>query len=252
MNATIPAMCTFALVAAIMAGASGAGEPAEAWQPPAFKERAADRRGMVQHIRRAYRLNDKAVLDALQAVPRHEFTPRRHRSSAYRDRPLPIGHGQTISQPYIVGEMTRRLDLESADKVLEVGTGSGYQAAVLTHFTRHVYSVEIIPELARSAARRLDRLGYDVVKTRTGDGYYGWEEHAPFDAIVVTAAAGQIPPPLLEQLANGGRMVIPVGGRFAVQRLMLVTKDEEGKVRSRSLMAVRFVPLTRHREREEE
>jgi protein-L-isoaspartate(D-aspartate) O-methyltransferase len=179
------------------------------------------------------------------AVPRHEFVPDDRSRSAYEDTPLPIGYGQTISQPHIVAEMTRRLRLAEDSKVLEIGTGSGYQAAVLTEFTPHVFTIEIIEPLAEAARKRLGRLGYGVVRVRHADGYYGWPEEAPFDAIVVTAAAGQIPPPLIEQLAPGGRMVIPVGGRFATQSLMLVQKDEEGRVRSRSLMAVRFVPFVR-------
>jgi protein-L-isoaspartate(D-aspartate) O-methyltransferase len=194
---------------------------------------------------RAYGLDDAAVLDAMRNVPRHAFVPAPHAASAYDNSPLPIGYGQTISQPYMVAEMTRLLDLDPSDRVLEIGTGSGYQAAVLTEFTRHVYTVEIIAPLADAARRRLHRLGYDVVRVRRGDGYYGWKKHAPFDGIIVTCAAGQIPPPLVQQLAPGGRMVIPVGPVYATQSLMLVTRDEQGRVHSRSLMAVRFVPLRR-------
>jgi protein-L-isoaspartate(D-aspartate) O-methyltransferase len=194
---------------------------------------------------RAYGLDDAAVLDAMRNIPRHEFVPERHAASAYDNSPLPIGYGQTISQPYMVAEMTRLLDLDPSDRVLEIGTGSGYQAAVLAEFTPHVYTVEIVEPLAESARKRLHRLGYDVVRVRHGDGYYGWQQHAPFDGIIVTCAAGQIPPPLVQQLAPGGRMVIPVGPVYATQSLMLVTKDEQGRVHSRSLMAVRFVPLRR-------
>jgi len=211
---------------------------------PRFAGRMDERRGMVEVIRR-YGLEDRAVLDAMLAVPRHEFVPPSSGSAAYADTPLPIGHGQTISQPYMVAEMTRLLALGPSSRVLEIGTGSGYQAAVLTEFTPHVFTVEILKPLADSAGERLKRLGYATVEVRHGDGYYGWEEKGPFDGIIVTCAAGQIPPPLVRQLALGGRMVIPVGPPGAIQSLMLVEKDGEGKVRSRSLMAVRFVPLLR-------
>ena len=214
------------------------------WSPPRFGARRKDRERMVNTIR-TYRLTDKAVLRAMAAVPRHEFVPKDRSYAAYSDRPLPIGYGQTISQPYIVAEMTRQLQLTAKSRVLEIGTGSGYQAAVLTEFTRHVYTIEIVKPLAEAARRRLKRLGYTVAKVGYADGYYGWKRYAPFDAIIVTAAAGQVPPPLLRQLAPGGRMIIPVGGRFATQSLMLITKDKDGTVRSRSLMAVRFVPFRR-------
>ena len=185
------------------------------------------------------------VMRALEAVPRHEFVPSGLVARAYENRPLPIGHGQTISQPYIVALMTDLLEAGPDRVVLEVGTGSGYQAAVLAELGARVYSVEIIPPLAESAKRRLDRLGYRDVAVRLGDGYYGWPEHAPFDAIIVTAAAGHVPPPLVEQLAPGARMVIPVGPRFAVQHLLLVEKGhEEGEVFTRNILPVRFVPLT--------
>ncbi|MDX1296261.1 MAG: protein-L-isoaspartate(D-aspartate) O-methyltransferase, partial [Sulfurimonadaceae bacterium] len=151
---------------------------------------------------------DSAVVDAMGKVPRHEFVPIVHRMRSYVNKPLPIGHGQTISQPYIVAIMTDLIEPRSDMRVLEIGTGSGYQAAVLAEVAKEVYSIEVIPELARSAGKRLDKLGYENVKTRTGDGYYGWEEHAPYDAIVVTAAAGNIPPPLIEQLKPGGKMII--------------------------------------------
>jgi protein-L-isoaspartate(D-aspartate) O-methyltransferase len=181
------------------------------------------------------------------AVPRHELVPSRSRDRAYENRPLPIGYGQTISQPYIVALMTDLLQPAADDVVLEVGTGSGYQAAVLAEIVGRVYSVEIVPELARRGAGDLARLGYRNVEVRNGDGYHGWEEHAPFDAIVVTAAASHIPPPLVQQLAPGGRMVIPVGSPFAVQQLTLVEKTPEGRVETRQLLPVSFVPL--HRER---
>jgi len=184
------------------------------------------------------------VLEALLDVERHEFVPDRLRSEAYANHPLPIGHGQTISQPYIVALMTDLAAPDEDDVVLEVGTGSGYQAAVLAKLVKQVYSIEIIEPLAEQAKRRLKRLGYENVTTRLGDGYFGWEDHAPFDAIVVTAAATHVPPPLIAQLKPGGRMVIPVGGRFTVQYLLLLEKTEAGDVLTRQITAVRFVPLT--------
>jgi protein-L-isoaspartate(D-aspartate) O-methyltransferase len=225
-------------------GKTGAAAAQDNWTPPQFAERQAERDKMVQTIR-LYGLEDPAVIAAMSAVPRHEFVPKTMRHRAYDDSPLPIGYGQTISQPYIVAEMTRLLHLNKNSKVLEVGTGSGYQAAVLAQFTPHVFTIEIIEPLANAAEDRLQRLGYTAVEVRRGDGYYGWPEKAPFDAVVVTAAAGEIPPPLVEQLKAGGRMVIPVGSVFGTQSLMLVEKDASGQVRTKSLMAVRFVPLTR-------
>ncbi len=221
-----------------------ASQPKKKWTPPRFKARSRERGIMVRTITR-YGLKDPSVLQAMTGVPRHFFVPRVIASRAYYDTPLPIGFGQTISQPYMVAEMTRQLQLKPTSRVLEIGTGSGYQAAVLTEFTRHVYSIEIVKPLAVAAKARFKNLGYHVIKTKRGDGYYGWPDHAPFDAIIVTCAAGQIPPPLVRQLAKGGRMVIPVGGAFSRQSLMLVVKDKKGKVRSRSLMGVRFVPLRR-------
>ena len=216
------------------------------WVRPRFTARRSDRDRMVRVIRSApYALTDAKVLAAMTEVPRHEFVPERSRKRAYGDHPLPIGYGQTISQPYIVAEMTHQLALKPTSRVLEIGTGSGYQAAVLSELTPHVYTIEIVKPLAQSARKRLKQLGYNTVQVAEADGYHGWPDRAPFDAIIVTCAAGQIPPPLIRQLAKGGRMVIPVGGRYATQSLMLVTKDAKGKVRSRSLMAVRFVPLLR-------
>ncbi|MBT8059441.1 MAG: protein-L-isoaspartate(D-aspartate) O-methyltransferase [Gammaproteobacteria bacterium] len=184
------------------------------------------------------------VLSALGDVRRHEFVPPRQQRDAYANHPLPIGHGQTISQPYIVALMTDLVQPEAGDRVLEVGTGSGYQAAVLARLVGRVYSIEIIEPLAMQAKDRLRRLGYDNVETRLGDGYYGWPEQAPFDAIVVTAAASHVPSPLIEQLRPGGRMVIPVGGRFTVQYLLLIEKTLEREIVTRQITAVRFVPLT--------
>ncbi len=184
------------------------------------------------------------VLDAMRRVPRHLFVPRDQARYAYEDRPLPIGYGQTISQPYIVAFMTEVLDLERGDKVLEIGTGSGYQAAVLSEITPEIYTVEIIDALGGLAAKRLGELGYDQIKVRTGDGYFGWEKYAPYDAIIVTAAAGHVPPPLLKQLKTGGTMVIPIGSPYLIQTLMKVTKSVSGGISTQSLMPVRFVPMT--------
>jgi len=187
---------------------------------------------------------DEEVMASLGTVERHEFVPARQQPFAYENRPLPIGHGQTISQPYIVALMTDLIKLDADDVVLEVGTGSGYQAAILAKLVKHVYSIEIIEALADESAARLKRLGYDNVTTTLADGYYGWEAHAPFDAIVVTAAASHVPPPLVQQLAPGGRMIIPIGGRFMTQQLLLLEKTDDDEVITRQIAAVRFVPLT--------
>ncbi len=187
---------------------------------------------------------DEEVIHSLATVERHEFVPREQRQYAYDNRPLPIGHGQTISQPYIVALMTELVEPEPNHVVLEIGTGSGYQAAILAKLVDHVYSIEIIDALASEAQARLTRLGYDTVTTKLADGYYGWEEYAPFDAIVVTAAASHVPPPLIRQLKRGGRMVIPVGGRFTTQQLLLIEKTEDDEIVTRQIAAVRFVPLT--------
>jgi protein-L-isoaspartate(D-aspartate) O-methyltransferase len=186
-----------------------------------------------------------AVLEAMAEVPRHAFVPEYLADLAYADRPLPIGHGQTISQPFIVALMTDLAGIRPGDRVLEVGTGSGYQAAVAVALEVEVYSIEIIQPLAEAVRKRFDRLGLQRIQTRHGDGYYGWEGAAPFDAILVTAAASHVPPPLVRQLKPGGRMVIPVGGGgFSFQYLMLVEKAADGEVRTRQLLPVRFVPLT--------
>jgi protein-L-isoaspartate(D-aspartate) O-methyltransferase len=185
-----------------------------------------------------------AVMASLNTVKRHELVPLPERRFAYENRPLPIGYGQTISQPYIVALMTELIEPDADDVVLEVGTGSGYQAAILAELVDHVYSIEIIDALATRAKSDLARLGYKNITTRLGDGYYGWEEHGPFDAIVVTAAASHVPPPLIEQLKPGGRMVIPVGSRFLTQTLLLLEKTEKGEIITRQFGAVRFVPLT--------
>lgn len=188
---------------------------------------------------------DPAVMAAMGRVKRHRFVPSKYLNQAYANHPLPIGHGQTISQPFIVALMSQLLAVSPGDRVLEVGTGSGYQAAVLAEMGVSVFSIEIIRPLAESARERLFSEGYDRVRVTIGDGYLGWPDQAPFDAIIVTAAADHIPPPLIAQLKKGGQMVIPVGGRFAVQQLVLLTKDEAGEVSTRQLLPVRFVPLTR-------
>lgn len=187
---------------------------------------------------------DTRVLEALGKVPRHAFVPVSEQPFAYDNRPLPIGYGQTISQPFIVAIMTDLLEPEPGDRVLEVGTGSGYQAAVLAELVDQVYSIEIVETLATSARQRLAALGYANVSVRHGDGYYGWEEHAPFDAIVVTAAASHVPPPLVAQLKPGGHMIIPVGSRFLTQQLVLISKQADGSLVTRQLLPVVFVPLT--------
>ncbi|MCG6907527.1 MAG: protein-L-isoaspartate(D-aspartate) O-methyltransferase [Desulfobacteraceae bacterium] len=220
---------------------------------PAADRYAAARRALVAAIEETVRETaghigrdsmDPRVMAVLAEVPRHEFVPQDQRPHAYENRPLPIGHGQTISQPYIVALMTDLLKPQPEHRVLEIGTGSGYQAAVLARLVKEVYSIEIITELGQQATERLQRLGYDNVTVRTGDGYFGWEEQAPFDGIVVTAAADHIPPPLIRQLKPGGRMVIPVGSRFMVQQLVLVEKDAGGAATTRQILPVLFVPLT--------
>ena len=202
------------------------------------------REEMVQYQIAGRGITDKATLNAMRIVPRHLFVPENLRSRAYDDGPLPIGYGQTISQPYIVGYMTEAIRPKPDFRVLEIGTGSGYQAAVLAKIVDKAYTIEIVEELAGQATKRLQKLGYDNVQVRFGDGYHGWKEHAPYDAIVVTAAAEFIPPPLVEQLKPGGIMIIPIGSPFMVQTLMLVEK-KGGQIKTKSLFPVRFVPFTR-------
>jgi protein-L-isoaspartate(D-aspartate) O-methyltransferase len=191
-------------------------------------------------------VRDQDVLTAMGTVPRHKFVPERYQDQAYDDHPLPIGLGQTISQPYIVAFMTELLQLEPEDRVFELGTGSGYQAAVASKVAGSVYTMEIYKDLADAAKERLEALGFTNVYVRHGDGYHGWKEKAPFDAIIVTAAADHIPPPLIEQLKPGGRLIIPLGSPFSFQQLVLVTKDREGQVSELPIIPVRFVPLLGH------
>jgi len=186
----------------------------------------------------------RRTLDAMAQTPRHLFVREQDLGEAYENRPLPIGHGQTISQPYVVALMTDLLDVKPGDRVFELGTGSGYQAAVLAWLGAQVYSVEIVQPLGEQAAEKLARLGHGKVQVKVADGYYGWAEHAPYDAIIVTAAASHVPPPLVRQLKPGGRMVIPVGPPFLAQHLLLVEKGADGTIRTRQVLPVSFVPLT--------
>jgi len=201
----------------------------------------AQRRAMVESQVLARGVKDTAVLDAMRTVPRHRFVPEKYAYEAYADQPLPIGEGQTISQPYIVALMTEKLGCGPNDTVLEIGTGSGYQAAVLAELVAHVYSIEIVEVLALGADSTLRELGYRNVSVKAGDGYQGWPEHAPFDGIIVTAAPDHIPEPLIKQLKEGGRLVIPVGSEW--QDLLVVTKTATG-TETRSVTPVRFVPMT--------
>lgn len=203
-----------------------------------------ERDHMVKTQIEARGIKDQSTLNALLKVPRHEFVPTDKIKQAYIDGPLSIGYGQTISQPYIVAFMTEQLKLKPHYKVLEIGTGSGYQAAVLAEIIDSVYTIEIIEELGVYTKNKLKKLGYDQIQVKLADGYYGWEEEGPFDAIIVTAAAEYVPPPLIAQLKDGGRMLIPVGRPFFVQQLILVEKKGE-KIKTKSLMGVRFVPFTR-------
>jgi protein-L-isoaspartate(D-aspartate) O-methyltransferase len=189
-------------------------------------------------------VHDPCVLSAMRTVPRHAFVPGPYRDRAYEDYPLPIGHGQTISQPYIVAFMTEALHLDPNSRVLEIGTGSGYQAAVCAEIARRVCTVEIVPELAKSAGQTLKELGYTNVQVRTGDGFFGWKDKAPFDAIIGTAAAEHVPKPLLEQLKPKGRMILPCQDANGLQYLVLVTKDQRGEPSQKRVLPVRFVPMT--------
>ena len=188
-------------------------------------------------------VEDPRVLDVMKVVERHKFVPEKYSESAYNDGPLPIGHGQTISQPFIVAFMTENLKLEPSHKVLEIGTGSGYQAAVLSELCDHVYTIEIVDELANESAERLGRLGFNNITVRSGDGYMGWPEEAPFDRIMVTAAPEEIPELLTEQLVEGGVMVIPVGKQYEIQYLWVITKEAGGLIKKEKILPVRFVPM---------
>ncbi len=210
---------------------------------PVTRDDEGERRArMVETQIVARGVRDPRVLAAMREVPRHLFVDTAQRAQAYEDHPLPIAGNQTISQPYIVALMTELAEITPGERVLEIGTGSGYQSAVLSRLAREVYSIEIVPELARASGERLRRLGYGNVMVKEGDGYRGWSEHAPFDAIIVTAAPDRIPQPLLDQLAPGGRMVIPVGSFF--QELKVLSKDKNGKISEKDILPVRFVPMT--------
>ena len=239
----LPALFAAATAAAsLAAGGCRAPEPGKAAVTPAPEQPDAARAKMVETQIVARGVRNPRVLDAMRSVPRHLFVDDAQRGHAYEDGPLPIGGRQTISQPYIVALMSELLDLTPNERVLEIGTGSGYQSAVLSRLAGHVYSIEIIPELAKQSAERLTRLGFVNITVKEGDGYRGWPEFAPFDGIIVTAAPERIPQPLLDQLAPNGRMVIPVGGFF--QELKVFKKDANGRVTEQDIIPVRFVPMT--------
>jgi protein-L-isoaspartate(D-aspartate) O-methyltransferase len=236
------------LLAAAAAALPVFAQPTDLSRPSVAAEQsqAAARRRMVNEQIAARGVKNPRVLAAMRTVPRHRFVPPALVSRAYDDSPMPIGHGQTISQPFIVAHMTEALDIQRLHNVLEIGTGSGYQAAVLGELARTVYTIEIVPELARGAAATLKALGYSNVHVRAGDGYAGWPEHSPFDRIMLTAAPEEIPRPLIDQLAPGGRLLAPVGEQGAVQWLTIVEKTPQGVTQRRTL-PVRFVPFTRSR-----
>lgn len=201
------------------------------------------RRAMVENDIKGRGIKDKRVLDAMSKIPRHLFVDEKYRDQAYADHPLPIGEGQTISQPYVVALMTEALELESDNRVLEIGTGSGYQAAVLAEIVKDVYTIEIRKTLAEKAENRLRKLGYKNINVKHADGYFGWEEYAPFDAIIITAAANHIPPPLIKQLREGGKLIIPLGSTVYFQTLTLATK-KKGDLNVKQMGSVAFVPMT--------
>jgi protein-L-isoaspartate(D-aspartate) O-methyltransferase len=221
---------------------------APAWTHPRSEERLDERAAMVEVLRRWYGMTDSNILQAMEAVPRHWFVPAGQQRAAYYDGPQPIGHGQTISQPFIVAYMTQLLELTPDSRVLEIGTGSGYQAAVLSEFTPHVYTIEIVEPLGKHAMEVFKERGYHTIQARIGDGYKGWPEYAPFDAVIVTCAPDHIPQPLIEQLKPGGKIAIPVGSQWGGQDLLLVTKKPDGTLNRQSKMPVRFVPLVREKE----
>ena len=203
------------------------------------------RKLMIKNQLQSRGIRDDAVLKVMRSVERHNFVPDNYRDRAYSDGPLPIGHGQTISQPYIVAFMTEQLQVSSQHKVLEIGTGSGYQAAILGELAKHVFTIEIIPELAEGAKNILNHLSYKNITVRAGDGYKGWPEEAPFERIMVTAAPTEIPQTLIDQLAPGGRMILPVGAQFLVQYLWVIEKDDQGTVTKEKILPVRFVPMVK-------
>ena len=203
------------------------------------------RKLMIKNQLQSRGIRDDAVLEVMRAVERHNFVPENYRDRAYSDGPLPIGHGQTISQPYIVAFMTEQLQVSSQHKVLEIGTGSGYQAAILGELAKHVFTIEIIPELAEGAKNILNHLSYKNITVRAGDGYKGWPEEAPFERIMVTAAPAEVPQTLVDQLAPGGRMILPVGAQFLVQYLWVIEKDDQGTVAKEKILPVRFVPMVK-------
>jgi protein-L-isoaspartate(D-aspartate) O-methyltransferase len=244
-NPTGAIASSLAIVLLLLAGSGSRGEPAQSYD----KARQALLAEIVQDVRdTAEFLNrralDERVMQALAKVPRHEFVPASERDAAYENRPLPIGHGQTISQPYIVAIMTDLVEPGPGCRAFELGTGSGYQAAILSELCENVHTIEIVEALGTEARARLERLGYSNVEVQVGDGYYGWPEQAPFDVIVVTAVASHIPPPLIKQLKPGGRMILPVGTRFTAQQLVLVSKAADGHISTRQVLPVAFVPLT--------
>jgi len=248
-------ICVFLLIGLARPGMRAQAEPAGVTatkespressnaQHPRFEVRKAERLKMVREQIEKRGVRDPKVLEAMRQVPRHLFVPENLNSDAYDDTPLPIGYGQTISQPYIVAFMTEIVHIKPTDKVLEIGTGSGYQAAVASELTDRLFTIEIVEKLGIEARQRLEKLGYKTVNTFIGDGYFGLKEQAPFDVIIVTAAATHVPAPLLKQLKPGGRMIIPVGS-YGTQELIIVTRDDQGGVRTRSVLPVRFVPLT--------
>ena len=203
------------------------------------------RKVMIKNQLQSRGIRDDAVLDVMRSVERHNFVSENYRDRAYSDGPLPIGHGQTISQPYIVAFMTEQLQVSSQHKILEIGTGSGYQAAILGELAKHVFTIEIIPELAEGAKNILNHLSYKNITVRAGDGYKGWPEEAPFERIMVTAAPTEVPQELIDQLAPGGRMILPVGAQFLVQYLWVIEKDDQGTVTKEKILPVRFVPMVK-------
>lgn len=244
----------FVVLISLVAGCSKESPPVLPTDPPgatstpglmAADPYEAQREALVQTGVIAYGISDAAVIKAMRSIPRHEFVPKEYLSQAYANHPLPIGYGQTISQPYIVALMTEAAEVQPDDVVLEVGTGSGYQAAVLAELVDQVYTMEIIGALAKRAGSDFERLGYSNISVNHADGYFGWDAHAPFDAIVVTAAPDHIPQPLVQQLRIGGNLIIPVGPVGGVQTLWRIKRTSETEVRTENLGAVRFVPLTR-------